>query len=99
TNPPGDHPEWVSSVEAHAAAARVFGRLNFVGMDRATVLWILGEPPIDFTGPWEAEVPDASLVDRFDRGGKGSRYVLEFRGGRVSAVRREAIRGPVAGSG
>jgi hypothetical protein len=90
-NSPPDHPDWVSSAEALAAADRVFGRLNFVGMDRATVLWILGEESIGLAPAAEAEGPDAPLVYRFDRGDGGTRYVIEFQGGRVMAVRKEAL--------
>jgi hypothetical protein len=95
-NPPADPPDWVSSAESLAAAARVFGRLNFVGLDRATVLWILGEESIGLSPAVEAEGPDAPLVYRFDLGGRGTQYVLEFRGGRVSAVRKEPLPKPEA---
>lgn len=89
---PQKPPVRASSAEACVAAARIFDRLQFVGMEKETVLWILGDPATvsDYGIKAGSEI-DAPLVYRFDGGFGGNDYRLEFNKGRVSEVKRIGV--------
>ena len=76
----------LSSPEAFQAAARIFSRVNFVGMTKEDVLWMLGDPAtLNDYGIKPGAGEDDPLIYRFDRGGRGRCYILKFRDGRVTA--------------
>ena len=81
-------PVQASSADARKAAARIFGRLKFIGMSKEDVLWVLGDPATisDYGFKAGAEV-DAPLVYRFADGRGGNDYRLEFKDGRVTHLR------------
>lgn len=92
TTLPQDPPVHASSGEAIEAAGRVFARINFVGMSKEDVLWMLGDPTtISDYGVKAAEGIDEPLVYRFDNGLYGSAYVLEFSNGKVVQVKTQSI--------
>jgi hypothetical protein len=81
-----------SSAKACEAAGRLFNKVTFVGLSRERVLAILGDPKtISDYGVAAATEPDSPLTYRFDSGFGGWNYVIEFRAGVVSNVRKESL--------
>lgn len=87
-----DPPVRGSSPAALRAAAKVFRRLNLVGMDRSTVLWILGDPAtISDYGIPQDEGANAPLAYVFDSGFGGVIYTLRFDNGKVVQVIEQVL--------
>lgn len=82
-----DPPVRASSAAALRAAAKVFRRIDLAGMDRNTVLWILGDPAtISDYGVSQDEGENAPMVYVFDSGFGSVSYTLRFEGGKVVEV-------------
>ena len=83
----GKSPTRVSSVEAIEAAMRIFERLNFIGMSRKDVLWVLGDPKTlnDNALPLKIE-KDSDLIYRFDSGAKTYDGIFKFKDGNVTSA-------------
>ena len=78
--------------KACQAAFRLFRTFNFVGLTRERVLAILGDPKtISDYGIAAAPTPDSPLTYRFDSGLGGWDYVIEFRRGIVTTVKKNGL--------
>ena len=76
-----------SSGKAGTAAHRVFTRIDFVGMSKADVLRLLGDPEtISDYGMKIAEGADAPLVYLFDSGFGGNQWTILFQDAVVTKV-------------
>ena len=76
-----------SSPRAVLAANRVFSKLNFVGMTKAEVLNLLGDPATISDYGVEADSrADAPLIYKFDTGEKDDQYTVHFADGKVQKV-------------
>ena len=81
-----------SSPEACEAAARVFAKINFVGMTKDDVFSLLGSPAaISDYGIKAKPGPDEPLVYRFDTGWGGRQYTLQFREEKVVALKIDEL--------
>lgn len=81
-----------SSPEACHAAARIFAKIKFEGMTKDEVLSLLGDPAtISDYGIRAKPGPDEPLVYRFDTGLGGLEYTLQFRKGKVVAVKTGSL--------
>ena len=81
-----------SSGKASAAAYRVFSRIAFVGMSKADVLRLLGDPEtISDYGKKQGGGEDAPLVYIFDNGMDGDQWTLLFQNGIVTKVEHTGI--------
>ena len=89
---PSDPPVQASSKEASEAAARVLERLNFVGMSKENVLWILGDPATVSDYGIKAEAgADKPLIYRISNGLGGIDYYLVFQNGLVVRVDKQGV--------
>jgi hypothetical protein len=85
----------VSAPDAFQAAARVFSRVNLVGMTKKNVLWMLGDPgTLNDYGFKPEPGEDEPLIYRFDQGGSGRCYFVEFENGHVVAASKPRKREP-----
>jgi hypothetical protein len=81
-----------SSIKAIEAAHRLFSKITFAGLTRKEVIAILGDPKtISDYGVAAAPTPDSPLHYRFDGGYGGWEYVIEFRQGIATGVKKEGI--------
>jgi len=81
-----------SSGEAVQAAHRIFKNIRFVGLSRAQVLAILGDPKtISGYGVTADAAADSPLTYRFDSGFGGCEYVLRFAKGVVTQVDQKGL--------
>lgn len=81
-----------SSGEAIQAAHRIFKNIRFVGLSRAQVLAILGDPKtISSYGVAADAAADSPLTYRFDSGFGGWEYVIRFAKGVVTQVDQKGL--------
>ena len=81
-----------SSGEAIQAAHRIFKNIRFVGLSRAQVLAILGDPKtISDYGITADAAADSPLTYRFDSGDGGSEYVIRFAKGVVTQIDQNSL--------
>ena len=81
-----------ASPESGQAAARIFERIDFVGMTKEEVLSLLGDPATVNDYGIVAEPGDNSpLKYRMVSGLGGMQYTLEFKNKKVQKLRREGI--------
>jgi hypothetical protein len=81
-----------SSGEAVQAAQRIFKNIRFVGLSRAQVLAILGDPKtISDYGTTANAAADSPLTYRFDSGFGGWDYVIRFAKGVVTQVDQKGL--------
>jgi len=85
-------PLQASSGDAAGAAARVFALLKLIGMSKEEALSVLGDPATisDYGRKAGSEV-DAPLIYRFDSGRGGYDYRVEFKNGKVVAVKIDGL--------
>ena len=81
-----------SSGEAIQAAHRIFKNIRLVGLSRAKVLAILGDPKtISGYGVAADAAADSPLTYRFDSGFGGWDYVIRFAKGVVTKVDQNSL--------
>lgn len=81
-----------SSAEAIQAAQRIFKNVRLVGLSRAQVLAILGDPKtISGYGVAADTAADSPLTYRFDSGFGGWEYVIRFAKGVVTQVDQNSL--------
>lgn len=81
-----------SSGEAVQAAQRIFKNVRLVGLSRAQVLAILGDPKtISGYGVAADTAADSPLTYRFDSGFGGWEYVIRFAKGVVTQVDQNSL--------
>ena len=86
---PQKPPVRASSGEAVKAASRIFDRLDFVGMSKKHVLWILGDPAtISDYGLKAGTKIDDPLIYCISTGLFGTEYKIEFKKGYVSKIQK-----------
>ena len=74
------------SKHAVPAARRIFARMNWVGLDRETILWSLGEPNTpDFRSP-EYHAENTEYVYSVGSGSDRRTWRLRFENGVVHSV-------------
>jgi hypothetical protein len=81
-----------SSGEAIQAAHRIFKNVRLVGLSRAQVLAILGDPKtISGYGVAADAAADSPLTYRFDSGFGGWEYVIRFAKGVVTQIDQKGL--------
>lgn len=81
-----------SSAEAIEAAHRIFKNIRLVGLSRAQVLAILGDPKtISGYGVAADSAADSPLTYRFDSGFGGCEYVIRIAKGVVTQIDQNSL--------